>query len=166
MRLLIVLPGALGDVVRALPLLGRIRRARPDAYIAWAVEPPSAPLLEAHPWLDRALVFERRRGLRAFVPFLRRVRAGRYRVALDLGRGLKSAVIARASGAAERFGFARADGREGSWLFATRRLPPQGITRSKLFQFLAFGDMLELPAAPIEFGLSATPEEAREAATL
>jgi len=165
-RLLIVLPGALGDVIRALPLLGRIRRARADACLGWAVEPPSAPLLAGHPWLDRVHVFERPRGARALVPFLRRVRAERYQVALDLGRGVKSALIARASGADERIGFARADAREGSWLLATRRLPPQGIERPKLAQFLAFADALGLPPAPVEFGLAPTAEEARDAAAM
>jgi lipopolysaccharide heptosyltransferase II len=165
-RLLIVLPGALGDVIRALPLLGRIRRARPDARLGWAVETPSAPLLAGHPWLDRVHVFERPRGLRALVPFLRRVRAERYDVALDLGRGAKSALIGWASGARERLGFGRADAREGSWLLATRRLPPQGIARPKLAQFLAFADALGLPPAPVEFGLAPTAEEARDAAAM
>ena len=166
MRLLIVLPGALGDVIRALPLLGRIRRARPDAWLGWAVEPPSAPLLSGHPWLDRLHVFERPRGIRALPPFLQRVRRERYQVALDLGRGIKSALIARASGAAERLAFARADGREGSWLLATRRLPPQGIERPKLAQFLAFAEALGLPPVPIEFGLAPSAEEAGDAAAL
>jgi ADP-heptose:LPS heptosyltransferase len=165
-RVVIVLPGALGDVVRALPLLGRLRRSRPDARIGWAVEPPSAPLLAGHPWLDRLHVFERPRGLRALVPFLRSVRAERYDVALDLGRGVKSALIARASGAAERIAFARADGREAGWLLATRRLPPQGPARAKLEQFLAFGDALGLPPAPVEFGLAPTPAETRDAGAL
>jgi heptosyltransferase-1 len=164
MRVLIVLPGALGDVIRALPLLGRLRRGWPDAHLAWAVEPPSAPLLAGHPWLDETLVFDRRRGVRAFLPFLRRVRAGRYTRALDLGRSLKSAIIARASGARERIGFGRADGREGGWLLANRRLPPQGVGRPKLLQFLAMGDLLGLPPEPIAFGLEPTPAEAAEAA--
>lgn len=165
MRLLIVLPGAIGDVIRALPLLGRIRRAEPTARIGWAVEPPSAPLLAGHPWLDELLVFERARGVRAFLPFLGRVRAGGYEVALDLGRSVKSALIARASGAGLRIGFGRADGREGGWLLATRHLPVQGPDRSKLEQFLAFGDVLGLPAAPVEFGLAPTATEARDAET-
>ena len=166
MRVLIVLPGALGDVIRALPLLGRLRGARPEAWLAWAVEAPSAPLLDGHPWLDRVLVFERERGVRAFLPFLRRVRAERCEVVLDLGRGVKSALVALASGATLRVGFARADGREGSWLVANRRLPPQGTGRSKLEQFLAFGDALGLPAAPVGFGLAPTPREVGEAARL
>jgi lipopolysaccharide heptosyltransferase II len=163
MRLLIVLPGALGDVIRALPLLGRIRQARPDAWLAWAVEPPSAPILEGHPWLDEALVFERSGGVRAFLRFLGRVRASRWDVALDLGRGAKSALISWASRAPVRLGFARADAREGSWLVANRHIPVQGPERAKLDQFLAFADLLGMPATPVGFGLAPTPREEREA---
>jgi heptosyltransferase-1 len=163
MRVLIVLPGALGDVIRALPLVGRLRRGRPQAQISWAVESPSAPILVGHPWLDGVLVFERARGVRAFLPFLRRVRGVGVDVALDLGRSLKSAVISRASGAPVRLGFARADGREGGWLLANRRISRQGPGRSKLAQFLAFADLLDLPPSPIDFGLTPTPAEVREA---
>jgi ADP-heptose:LPS heptosyltransferase len=165
-RLLIVLPGALGDVIRALPLLGRMRRAWPDAELGWAVEPLSAPLLLGHPWVDRVHRFARNQGVRAFPGFLAEVRAVGYDVALDLGRSIKSAVIARASGAVRRIGFARADGREGGWLLATEHLPVQGVERSKLEQFLAFADALDLPPSPIEFGLAPTIAEAREAEEL
>jgi len=165
-RVLIVLPGAIGDVVRALPLLGRIRRGRPEAHLSWVVEPPSAPVLAAHPWLDEVIVFQRRQGVRAVPPLVRRLRGERYHVALDLGRGAKSALIARASGAPVRLGFARADAREGSWLLATQHLPAQGPERSKLEQFLSFGDALGLPAVPVEFGLTPTAEEAAQADAL
>ena len=163
MRLLIVLTGALGDVVRALPLLGRIRRTRPESWIGWVVEPAAAPLLAGHPWLDEVLVFDRPAGLRAVPTFLSRLRAGAYDVALDLGRSAKTALFARCSGAPLRLGFHRRDGREGSWLAANRRLPPQGPGRSKLLQFLAFADLLGLPPAPVDFGLAATPAELADA---
>ena len=64
-RVLIVLLGAIGDVVRALPLAARVRAGYPRAHIAWAVEPRPAPLLEGHPALDERLIFERRGGVRA-----------------------------------------------------------------------------------------------------
>jgi lipopolysaccharide heptosyltransferase I len=165
-RVLIVLPGAIGDVVRALPLLGRIRRGAPQARIGWAVEPPAAPLLVGHPWLDRTFVFDRPGGARAFVAFVRALRTEPWDVALDLGRGIKSAIIAWASRARERIGFARADGREGGWRLATRLLPPQGPGRAKLEQFQAFADALGLPPSPIDFGLAPTPDDARDAAAL
>jgi ADP-heptose:LPS heptosyltransferase len=158
-RLLIVLPGAIGDVVRALPLLGRLRRGLPDAYLAWVVEPPSAPVLQDHPWLDDVRVLRRRDGMGAIAAFVGGLRAERWDVALDLGRGVKSALLARASRAPDRLGFARVDSREGAWLLATRRLPPQGVERPKLEQFLAFGDLLGCPPAPVEFGLAPTTTE-------
>src|SRR5271154_547878 len=72
-RVLIILLGAIGDVVRALPLLGRLRRAWPSAHIAWAVEPKSQAVLEGHPWLDQLIVYDRRRAPSSFLPFLMRV---------------------------------------------------------------------------------------------
>ena len=164
MRILIVLPGALGDVIRALPLLGRIRHGLPDAHLAWAVEPLSAPLLSSHPWLDTVHVFARRTARQSLWPFLRSLRAGRYDLALDLGRGIKSGLLTWSSGAPRRYGFARADGREGSWWFATDHLPVQGPERAKLEQFLAFGDLLGVPPVPIAFGLRPTAAEDATAA--
>jgi lipopolysaccharide heptosyltransferase II len=166
MRVLIVLPGAIGDVVRALPLLGRLRRAWPAAHLGWSVEPPSAPLLAGHPWLDAVHVFDRRAGVRGLARHLREVRAGRYEIALDLGRGVKSAGIARASGARRRLGFARADAREGSWLLATEHLPIQGTRAPKLVQCWRFGDMLGLPHDAVSFGLAPTDAEGERAAAL
>ena len=166
MRIVIVLPGALGDVVRALPLLGRLRRTHPDATLGWVVEPLAAPLLEGHPWLDRVHRFERERGLAGFVAVARRLRAERYDVALDLGRAAKSALLALASGAPRRLGFARVDTREASWLVATERLAPQGVELSKLVQFLAFGPPVGATDGPIEFGLAPRPDEADRAAAL
>ena len=164
MRVLIVLPGALGDVVRALPFLGRLRRGWPQAHLAWVVEPLSAPVLQGHPWLDEVLVFPRRDGVVAVGGFLRQVRAAGFDVALDLGRGAKSALVTWASRAPRRIGFARADGREGSWLVDSEHLPPQGVERSKLAQFLAFGDLLQLPTSEVSFGLAPTDAEVEEAA--
>src|SRR6202049_638324 len=95
-RVLIILLGAIGDVVRALPLLGRIRRAWPAAYLAWAVEPKSQAVLEGHPWVDELIVYNRRRAPISFLPFLVRVRAGHFDLTLDLQRHLKSGVVAMA----------------------------------------------------------------------
>src|SRR5262249_42768919 len=119
-----------------------------------------------HPWVDRVLVFERAGGARSFLSFLRAIGRDPWDVALDLGRGAKSALIALASRARDRIGFARADGREGGWLLATRRIPPQGAARSKLMQFFAFADALGLPPVPVEFGIAPDPIAEREAAAL
>lgn len=158
-RILIVLLGAIGDVVRAMPLAMRVRRGFPRAHVAWAVEPIAAPLLDAHPAIDETIVFRRDLGSRAFLPFLAEVRRRRFDLVLDLQRHLKSGVVSRASGAPVRVGFHRSNGKEGNWIFNSRSIPPQSHWSSKLRQYLAFADALGLPEAPVEFGLELRPEE-------
>jgi ADP-heptose:LPS heptosyltransferase len=165
-RVVIVLPGALGDVIRGLPLLGRLRRRHPEAVIGWIVEPLSAPLLDGHPWLTHTHRFERRAGLRGFLRVAGEVRRIGYDVALDLGRSAKSGLLALATGASRRIGFDRADGREGGWLLATERLAPQGVERSKLEQFLAFGALLGVADGEVAFGVGPTAAERAEVARL
>src|SRR5579862_1973752 len=155
-RILIILSGSIGDVVRALPLLGRVRRSYPDAHIAWAIEPKSAPILEAHPWLDETILYDRRRAPWSFLPFLKRVRDGHFDLTIDLQRHLKSGIVSIVSGARDRIGFSAANTKELNHLFSTRRIEPQPEMRLKLMQYQAFGDALGLAATPIEFGLAAT----------
>jgi ADP-heptose:LPS heptosyltransferase len=158
-RILIVLHGAIGDVLRALPLLGRIRTAWPDAHIAWSVEPKSRPVLEHHPWLDELIVYERRYAPWSFLPFLRKVRTGHFDLVLDLQRHLKSGITSLASGATERYGFDASNTKEYNHLFSNHHITAQPNMRLKLLQYQAFGDALNLPPAPIKFGLTLTDEE-------
>ena len=58
-RILIIRLSALGDCVHVLPAFANLRRAFPQAKIAWAVEDRFASLLEGLPGLDEVLVFPR-----------------------------------------------------------------------------------------------------------
>lgn len=165
-RILVVLLGAIGDVTRALPILPRLRAAYPEAQIAWAVEPPSFDLVNHHPWVEQTFLFRRSEGVAAFVSFLRKVRQFRADLCLDLQRHLKSGLVSRVSGAPVRLGFARANSREGNWLWLTHHIPPQEHLSSKLFQYQAFADYLGAPPRPIAFGLTLEPEEERRVAHL
>jgi lipopolysaccharide heptosyltransferase I len=158
-RVLIVLLGAIGDVVRALPLLGRMRRAWPDAHLAWAVEPKSRPILEHHPWLDEIIMYDRSHAPVGFPGYLRQVRAGHFDLVVDLQRHLKSGVTSVVSGARDRIGFAAANTKEFNHLFSTRTIAPQPPMKLKLMQYQAFGDALGLAPGPIEFGLAPSEEE-------
>lgn len=158
-RILIVLLGAIGDVVRAMPLAMRVRQGFPRARIAWAVEPLSAPLLEGHPAVDEVLVFRRDLGPRAFFPFLAEVRRRRFDLTLDLQRHLKSGIVSRASRAPVRIGFHRRNSKEENWLFNTDAIPPQEHWSSKLRQYLAFAEHLGLSGGEVRFGLALRPDE-------
>src|SRR6266404_3254153 len=161
-RILIVLLGAIGDVTRALPLAMRLRAAYPQARIAWAVEPAAAPLLENHPALDERLVFARAGGAAAFLRFLRRVRAGRFDLVVDLQRHLKSGFVSVASRAPVRIGFHRRNSKELNWLFNTHTIAPVDERGWKLEQYQRFAALLELPEEAPRFGITLrSDEEAR-----
>jgi heptosyltransferase I len=104
MNFLIVRLGALGDVVHAIPAAAALRDAFPDARIDWLVEARHRELVDLVTVVDRVIVVGRPSiaGWTAAVHELRQVR---YDAALDLQGLLKSAVLARASGAARVIGF-------------------------------------------------------------
>jgi heptosyltransferase I len=104
MNVLIIRLGALGDVVHAIPAAAALREAFPGARIDWLVDARHRDLLDLVTILDRVVVVGRPSpaGWTAAVRELRQVR---YDAALDLQGLLKSAVLARASGAARVIGF-------------------------------------------------------------
>src|SRR5260370_31941236 len=91
-RVLIVLMGSIGDVVRALPVLNRMRRTWPQTHIAWAIEPKSAPILEGHPWVDELIVYDRNAPW-SFPSFLNHDRRAHFDLVIDLQRHLKSRIV-------------------------------------------------------------------------
>src|SRR3981081_4545206 len=116
MRILIVKLGSIGDIVHTLPALAAMRRALPDSEITWAVERGSSEILKDNPLLDRLIEVDTkalRRGLmsgetlRAPRQQLRLLRASAFDLALDFQGLLKSATVARLSGARRRYGFSR-----------------------------------------------------------
>ena len=101
-RVLIVKLGALGDIVHAFPVAAALRRARPAARIDWLVSPKHRAILDLVPVIDRRLEMIDSRTLGV----IREMRRNRYDVALDLQGLIKSAFLARASGARRVVGFA------------------------------------------------------------
>ena len=128
-RILLVRLSAIGDIVFASPLVAAVRRAWPDAHIAWLAQPECAPLLRHHPDLDEVIEwpFGRwREHWRAGRPLtllgeawgaIAELRARRFDLAVDLQGLLKSALPVRLSGASERVGLGS---REGSPMLMTR----------------------------------------------
>lgn len=101
---LIVRLGALGDVVHAIPVVAALREAWPQARIGWLVHPRFVPLLELVEGVDRIHPLSRKGGARV----LGDVRREAYDVCLDLQGLIKSAAVARLSGARRVIGFSRA----------------------------------------------------------
>lgn len=118
-RFLISRLSHIGDAILTLPLACELKRHLPECQIAWAAEGAASKLLRLHPaidrlipvprgWLRRPAAWRQLRGeLRSFQP----------EIAFDPQGLLKSAALARLSGAPLRIGFGGKFGREGSaWL--------------------------------------------------
>ncbi|HQM34101.1 MAG TPA: glycosyltransferase family 9 protein [Candidatus Hydrogenedentes bacterium] len=134
-RILIIRLSAIGDVVRVLPALQILRDALPDAHIDWVVEKKSADVCRDHPSLDGIIVFDRPEGAwnaaKSFLALCNAIRNRRYDIVIDFHGILKSGLLAWASRAPKRYGFARPRSQEGNFLFTNRRsgLPSHTLNR-------------------------------------
>lgn len=108
-RILIIRLGALGDIVHAIPVAAALRRGLPAARIDWLVSAKHREILDLVPVVDRRLAVRDRgdaEGGASLVSMVREIRKSRYDVAIDLQGLIKSALIARSSGAPRVLGFA------------------------------------------------------------
>ncbi len=109
MRVLLVRLRLIGDVVFTTPIIGALRRAWPDAHLAYLIEPAAAPIIRHHPGLDEVIVAPRSRGWQRVGDDLRlglRLRRDRYDLVLDLHSGPRASWLTWLSGAPRRVGFA------------------------------------------------------------
>jgi heptosyltransferase I len=180
MRLLFVKLSSIGDIVHALPALAAVRRALPRAEIAWVVERRSAEILRDNP-LVNTLIEVDTKGLRRWpmsgetLPAtrrqLRRLRASPFDLALDFQGLLKSALIARLSGAPRRVGFARAYLREPASRFLLTKtvdVPARShvIRKNLALASGALGIQLPTGAETFEFPVAVSREHEGEADAL
>ncbi len=122
MKILIIKPSSLGDVVHALPAVAWLRHRFPAATISWLVNEEYAGLVGTSPDVNAVIPFQRRRWGKLrhageFLRFLRSLRAENFDVVVDLQGLFRSGFLAFCSGAPRRVGFACS--REGAPWFYT-----------------------------------------------
>jgi heptosyltransferase-1 len=155
-RILIVRLGSLGDLVHTLPAVAAIRRAHPLAEIDWLVDAPHRDFLALAPVVSSVIVL-RDRTAAAWLEARAELRARHYDVAVDFQGLLKSAALARLSGARRVVGFDRSSLREGTAApFYTERVEV-GEGRHVVEKNLrlaasvgAKGDVIEFPLAVVD----------------
>ena len=104
MNILLVRLGALGDIVHAVPAAAALRAAYPSASIDWVVDRRHHDMVRLVTVIDRVVTLDAST-LGAWLRVVRELRAKRYDVALDLQGLMKSALLARVSGAPRVIGF-------------------------------------------------------------
>jgi len=170
-RILVIRLSAIGDVVMSSGMIPVLRRAYPDAYLAWMAEPGPAELLRANPRLDEVIVWPRgdwrrlwrerrwRALMREVRGFARMLRRRRFDLVLDTQGLLKSGVWAWLTRAPERVGLGS---REGSQYLMTRTLTRDYDDRRIGSEYYALMGALGLDAGafPLDLAVSADDEAA------
>jgi lipopolysaccharide heptosyltransferase II len=117
LKIFILKPSSLGDVVQALPVLRLIKLHHPDSEIFWWADATSAPLLEGDPDLAGVIPFHRRRWASPIHwgeawSSLRTIQGHRFDWVIDLQSLLRSGVVAWLAGGVVTVGLD--DPREGA----------------------------------------------------
>lgn len=175
---LIVRLGALGDIVHTIPVAAALRRAYPDARIDWLVSGKHREILDLVPCVTTRIVAaagafagpgEGEAG-HSFLGAIRAIRRQRYDTVLDLQGLIKSAIIARFSGAPRVVGFTSRYLREPmAHRLYTAHYDPGGDgiyapseTRHVVHINLGMLDALGVPPAPPAFPFDRRPSEAAD----
>jgi ADP-heptose:LPS heptosyltransferase len=137
-RVLIILLGALGDVVRGLAVVNAIKRNDPTCHVTWLVEPASSGVVSLHPGVDEVIVFQRKQGVRGVLALRKALAARTFDATLDMQRHLKSGFFSWLSGSPRRIGFHPDDTKEGNWIFNTSYIEARGDGGSKIDHYLSF----------------------------
>lgn len=164
-RIALVKPSALGDIVHSLPVLTALKRRFPRSRITWIVHRSYEPLIREHPDLDATLPLDRHpfraglvAGVRKQADFLRTLRSTRFDLAIDLQCLFRSGLITRLTGAPVRLGLSSA--REGSRHCYTHLIEDGGFEVHAVDRYWKVVEALGDPPAEKTFRLPVPSEAA------
>ena len=118
-KILVIKLRHIGDVLLSVPVFRALRENFPEAHITALVNSGTEEILEASPFIDEIIAFDRSIKKMDFpqkyikeISFLKMIRRKGFDMAVDLTGGDRAAIISFVSGAAYRLGH---DIREGFW---------------------------------------------------
>lgn len=170
MKILILKPSSLGDVIHALPVLRLLKAHRPEAEVCWWIEAGLRPLLADDPDLAHVFPFHRDRWAAPghwgeIARVIRGMRARSFDVAIDLQGLARSALFTWAAGAALKIGFDNApegsrEGARAAYDLVPPPLPPGSHAVDRCLS------VLPLLGVPVHRNFVWLPERPRVAAQL
>lgn len=118
----------LGDVLLATPVFSALAAAFPGARLSAGLNEGTEIVLRDHPLVAQTLVAPRKKGKllqdwRAELRLVRALRSARFDLVVDLTANDRSAILARLSGAQEKWGFLRQKGFVGKNRVYTKAFP-------------------------------------------
>ncbi len=126
MRILVIKPSSIGDIIHALVAAESLRLQVPGVTIDWVARDTFAPIVQSCMTVSRTYIFERKGGVIAFLRLIREIRRTEYDAVLDMQGLARSAILTRCARAKIKIG--RADGREGAKFLVPNHaaFPPAG----------------------------------------
>ncbi len=115
MKILVIKPSSLGDVIHALRVISVLRKTTSDFVLHWVIRKGLEGIISASGIVDRYFLFERGGGLLKYLNLGKKLRAEKYDCIIDMQGLFRSSILGLLTGCSTRYG--RADGREFSTLF-------------------------------------------------
>jgi len=156
LKILIIKPSGLGDIVQALPVLTGLKRRWPEAEIDWIVNDTFAAVLDGHPCLRKTIHYPRKRWTTPWrIPEMwrwgRKLREEKYDITIDLQGLFRSALMTWAANSPRRIGLMSA--REGSRAAYNEFVADTAISAAE--RYLTCLEHLNIPVRPLDFQLTA-----------
>lgn len=148
MKILILKPSSLGDVIQALPVLRLLKLHFRDAEIFWWIDAALAPLLENDPDLTSIILFHRKRWQSPLrwnevLQSVRQMRAHKFDLVIDLQSLFRSAMFAWF--ARGKFLIGLDDAREGANGFYDLAIPRKNFHTHAVDWYLSVLTALKIP---------------------
>lgn len=146
----IVRLSALGDVTLLLPVVETLKRAAPQARITWITGTFAYQLLEGYPGVE-FMVFDKSRGLRAYLDLRRQLHGRRFDALLAMQASWRANFIYPLIDAPIKVGFDSVRARDGQRLFTNHRI--RFAREHLLDSFFAFLGVLGIEERVLEWNL-------------
>ncbi|MFH1753519.1 MAG: glycosyltransferase family 9 protein [Candidatus Omnitrophota bacterium] len=149
LKILLINPFGIGDMLFSTPLIEILKERYPGASLSYICNKRTLDALEKCPSLENVFVFEKgdykelwksdkRRFLREFVRFVRKVRNEKFDIAIDMSMGHQYGLFLKLMRVPERVGFDY----KGRGRFHTKRLAFDGFTDKPIGEY--YKDLLLL----------------------
>jgi lipopolysaccharide heptosyltransferase I len=133
MKILIIKPSSLGDIIHALPFLKTLRGSFRDAEIEWVISTGLKDVLDGNQLVDKLITFDKDswkepsrlpRTVKEIAALVKTLRSKQYDMVIDLQGLLRSGLMTFFSRSPRKIGFRQA--REGSRIFYNQKISSNG----------------------------------------
>lgn len=150
-KILIIRLSGVGDVIHSLPLLSALRRKYIDNHITWLVSKKAEAVVAGNPGLDEVIVFEKSKGLRAWLSLIRKLKEAKFDLVIDPQSQFRSGVVAFLAGIPRRVGFVRGVSKEPNSIFMNEKVDPGKGEIHNVDRDLSFAKHLGIPPGEKKF---------------